>query len=165
MLGDVALGQGAFPWMVGITKRVTAGVEKPSKNRNPLSLADPRKVDALRAMAGLSATLEMIRLDTLHYWIDIQDAPASDGLPALRIAVNEKYPGTILLYFQKDGKTPAKAVFDMAGATGQITIRRWEINAIAEEAFFSPPADLPVTRVEQADVYRAFATLLDLAMR
>ena len=165
VLGEVAIGQGAFPWMVGIGKTVTAGVGKPSKNRNPLSLADPRKVDALRAVARLSATLEMIRLDTLHYWIDIHDAPASEGRPALRIAVNEKYPGTILLYFQKDGKTPAKAVFDMAGVSGQITIRRWQINAIAEETLFSPPADLPLTRVEQADVYRAFAALLDLAMR
>ena len=165
VLGEVALGQGAFPWMVGIGKTVTAGVEKPSKNRNPLSLADPQKIAALRALAGLSATLEMIQLDTLHYWIDIQDAPASEGRPGLRIAVNEKYPGSIWLYFEKDGKTPAKAVFDMAGVSGQITIRRWQINAIAEETLFNPPADLPVTRVEQADLYRAFATLLNLAMR
>ena len=106
----------------------------------------------------------MIRLDTLHFWIDIQDAAAFKGRPALRIAVNEKYPGSIWLCFQKDGKTPAKAVFDMAGVSGQITIRRWQINAIAEETLFNPPADLPVTRVEQADLYRAFATLLDLAM-
>jgi hypothetical protein len=164
LLGDVAFGQGAFPWMVGIGKTVIAGVDKPSKNHSPLSLADPRKIAALRAWAGLSATLDMIRLDTLHYWIDIQDAVVSKGRPALRIAVNEKYPGSIWLCFQKDGKTPAKAVFDMAGVSGQITIRRWQINAIAEETLFNPPADLPVTRVEQADLYRAFATLLDLAM-
>ena len=65
--------------MVGSGKTVIAGVEKPSKNRSPLSLADPRKVAALRALAGLSATLDMIRLDTLHYWIDIQDAAAPEG--------------------------------------------------------------------------------------
>ena len=76
LLGDVAIGQGEFPWMVGIDKTVIAGVEKPSKNRSPLSLADPRKVAELRALAGLSATIDMIRLDTLHYWIDIQDATA-----------------------------------------------------------------------------------------
>lgn len=48
-----------------------------------------------------TATLDMIRLDTLHYWIDIQDATAPEGGRALRIVVKEKYPGNILLCFQK----------------------------------------------------------------
>jgi hypothetical protein len=151
--------------VVGSGKTVIAGLKKPSKHRGPLSLADPRKVAALRAWAGLSATLDMIRLDTLHHWIDIQDAAAPEGGRALRIAVNEKYPGSILLCFRKDGKTPSKVVFDMAGVSGKITVRDWQINAIAGETLFSPPANLPVARVEQADVYRAFAAFLDLALR
>jgi dienelactone hydrolase len=164
-IGDVALGQGEFPWMVRGGQTVIAGMEKPSNSRSPLSLADPRKIAALRALAGLSATLDTIRLDTLHYWIDIQDATVSEGERALRITVNEKYPGSILLCFQKDGKTPSKVVFDMAGVSGKIVVRRWQVNTIAEDAFFSPPAELPVAKLEQADLYRAFAALLDLAMR
>ena len=150
--------------MVGSDKTVIAGVEKPSKDRSPFSLADPRKVAALRALVGLSATLDMIRLDTLHDWIDIQDATAPEGGRALRIVVNEKYPGSILLCFQKDGKTPSKIVFDVAGVSGKITVRRWQINTLAEETLFNPPADLPVARADQAKLYRAFAKFLDLAM-
>ena len=82
----------------------------------------------------------------------------------MRIVVNEKYPGSILLCFQKDGKTPSKIVFDLAGVSGKITVRRWQINTLAEETLFNPPADLPVLRADQANLYRAFATFLDLAM-
>lgn len=165
LVGDIAIGQRDYPWMLSNGKTVIAGIKEPVANHNPLNLADPRKVAKLHALTGLFATLEAIRLESLHYWIDIQDAPTADSKHALRVTINEKFPGSILFRFRDDGKTPTEVSFDVAGVSGMVAIRDWQFNAMAKDTMFNPPADMPINEVEQADLYRTFATIFDLAMQ
>ena len=164
VLGDVTVGQGDCPWMVTASKSVLLGVKNPGKDRNPLSLADPKNVAKLRVVGGLVGTLDLAP-DSLGEWVAVENQKAADGAEAVRISAKEKFPGSLLISFQKDGKTPSQAAFDVAHVKGKAVIRDWRVNAVAEDSAFNPPKGLPVVEVDQADLYRTFATVFDMAMQ
>ena len=74
---------------------------------------------------------------------------------------HERLPGDIHLAFQEDGRTPASATFSVAGLAGKVRFHGWQTDTVAPEALFEPPAGLKRVEVEQADVCRIFAALLN----
>jgi hypothetical protein len=164
VVGEVTMGQKDFPWMVTAGNSVLMGVKNRVENRDPLSLADPRHLARLRVLAGLVETLDLVP-EVLDQWVAVEEAKASDGTPAVRVAAREKVSAKFLVSFQPDGKTPKEALFDVSGATGKAIVRDWRLDAATEETAFHPPANLPVKEMDQADLYRMFATLLGLLMQ
>lgn len=164
MIGDITMGQGQFPWMITGGKGVLKGVKNPAKERNPLCFADARHLARLRIFSGLLGGLSLVP-DAIANVATLEDEKSADGGPALRITPTKKVTGTLLVSFGDDGQTPKQAEFDVAGTAGKAIVHRWQVNAAAEDAVFNPPGDLPAVEVDQADLYRAFATMFDLAMQ
>jgi len=164
IVGEVALGQGQFPWMVaGGGKMVLAGVKNPAPNANPLSFAEPRHVAKLRMVGGIVGALALAP-EVLNQWINVEEQKAATGNRVLRIRGKEKLVGSVQLVFRDDGRTPDRASFDVAGVSGTLQFRSWQINTAAQESLFEPPAELPRQEVDQSDLRRTFAAIFNLAM-
>jgi dienelactone hydrolase len=160
-LGDVVLGQGRFPWLVAGGKTLVAGTKNPVANTNALTYVEPRHLQERRMLDGVGGALGMAP-EMLGQWITVSnDNPA--GGHAIRVAAQDarKIPGDIHLAFQEDGRTPASATFSVAGLAGKVRFHGWQTDTVAPEALFEPPAGLKRVEVEQADVCRIFAALLN----
>jgi hypothetical protein len=62
------------------------------------------------------------------------------------------------------GRSPDRLELRIGGVRGTVKFRAWQINTIAQDPLFTPPADLPVTEVRRADVDRMFMSLFNFAM-
>ena len=85
--------------------------QNPSKNRGPLSLADPRKI---ADVASLGRTVRHARRDSTRYAAPLDQYSGCRGVRrqrALRIAVHEKYPGKHLALFSERRKNPVEGRF------------------------------------------------------
>ena len=159
-VGEVAMGQGRFPWLLAGGKTVLAGTKNPSDDHDPLRFVDPQNLTKLRVAGGLVGVVVMAP-DTLRQWIAIEEDKAATGgrdsdgaavqLPpqrmppqqagGIRITAKDgkKMPGEIRLKFEDDGRTPAEAVFDIAGVRGTLRFRGWQTNGVSNDAMFEPP--------------------------
>lgn len=164
LLGDISLGQGEFPWMVTVGKGLVKGVKNPTEDRNPLRFAEARHLSRLRIFGGVLGSLALVP-DAIGHWVTLDEEKMVDGASALRITPTRQVAGTVLVSFDEDGRTPKQADFDVEGAVGKAIVHRWQVNAVADDAVFNPPANVSGVEVEQADVYRAFAAMFDLLMR
>jgi len=63
-----------------------------------------------------------------------------------------------------DGKTPQLLSFAVPGAAGTVRFLGWQINTVAHEAMFEPPAGLPSKDVETEELQRMFSAMFDFAM-
>jgi hypothetical protein len=70
----------------------------------------------------------------------------------------------VQLVFRDDGRTPDRASFDVAGVSGTLQFRVWQINMAAQESLFEPPADLPRREVDQTELRRVFSAMFNFAM-
>jgi dienelactone hydrolase len=174
VIGEVALGQGQFPWMLSGGKTVLAGVKNPVPNANPLSFAEPRHVAKLCMVGGIVGTLALAP-EVLNQWITVEEQKAATGGRAppdraasgnrvLRITGKEKLVGSVQLVFRDDGRTPDRANVDVAGVRWTLQFRIWQINRAAQESLFEPPADLPRREVDQADLHRVFSDMFNFVM-
>jgi len=164
IIGEVAWGQGQFPWMVAAgSKTVLVGVKNPVPNANPLGFAEPRHVARLRMIGGIVGALALAP-EVLNQWITVEEQKAASGKRVLRITGKGKLVGSVQLVFRDDGRTPDRANVDVAGVSGTLQFRVWQINRAAQESLFEPPADLPRREVDQADLHRVFSDMFNLAM-
>jgi hypothetical protein len=168
MIGEAWIGQGSAPWMVAGGKTVLLGAKSPTSNHSPLRFADPQHFSKLQMVKVLVATIVQAP-DMLKNFLTVEDAKNAQGGHDLRFSTKKASEGEILVSFQDDGRTPSGAVVNLptlqkAGIEGKITIHGWHVNELAKEAWFAPPADLPTREVEQADLYRVFSAIFDLAM-
>lgn len=164
VLGDVSIGQGQSPWMVTGGRSVLVGAKNPTEQRNPLCFAEPRHIAKLRILGGLVGSLVLVP-DILAQWATIEGENQASGEPVLRISEKKLVHGSLSVSFEKDGRTPTQLTFDVAGVSGKAVVSGWQVNAAAEDSQFLPPAELPTREVDQADLYRAFSTIFNLAMQ
>lgn len=164
VVGEVVAGQNEFPWMVAGGKRVLKGVKEPAKDRNPLCFVKQTYRANLQIAAGLIGCLDLVP-ETLGQWVAVEAAAASGDGPAIRIMAKEKYPGHLLVAFENDGQTPAQLEVDAGGVAGKVVIRDWKLDTAAEDATFDAPSGLEVVEMKQADLYRAFAAVINLLMQ
>ena len=164
-VGEVALGQGRFPWMLAGDATLVVGTKNPVVNHNVLSYVEPWHRMKLRMLSGVVGSIDMAP-ETLMPWIVVSaDKPASGG-DVVRISAKDsaKLPGEIKLTFHNDGRSPAEAAYSIAGANlGTLHVRAWQANAPADDAMFEPPEAKQHREVDQLDLYRVFAAMLNFA--
>jgi len=187
MVGDVALGQSDFPWMLSGRNRAVRGSPDPAHDgevgrpapsaamlfkgagepggdlHDPLAFVEPGNLMKLRMAAG-AATGLAIAPHVLNQWLAVSDETPSDGSPVVRIVLKEKGQGSLRLVMRDDGKTPRQVTFDVAGVKGTVTFRGWQSNTVAHRSMFDPPSGLPEREVARADLYRVFSAMFDFAV-
>lgn len=165
-IGEVAMGQGKYPWMLSGEKIAFRGRKNSAgEPRDPLALADPEYVTKLRMVAGGMAGVTLAP-QILDQWVTFRDDTGDDGIAAVRI-LPKKPSDTkdhVRLVLGADGKTPASATFDIDGVRGQVEFVRWQLSAPAQEAMFAEPAGVQVQDVDRADLYRMIAAMFNFAM-
>jgi len=164
VVGDVALGQGKFPWMVSARKTIFQGTTgAPSPPKDPLTLADPKYLLRVRAVAGAigGAALAPDILDPLAA---IAEGQPVQGRRTIRVTLKGRGEGTLTFQLQEDGKTPRLLTFAFPGARGTLTFRTWQLHTPTQEAIFDPPGGLAVKHVEAAELTRIFSALFNFAM-
>ena len=164
VVGEAALGQGSYPWMVSGGKTVFKAPGDPAERaENPLPFAEPQHVMALRMAAGAAGGIA-IAPHVLGQWLTVTDDTPPEGPPAIRLAMNEEGSGSLRLVLKDDARTPRQASFDVGGVEGTLTFRGWQTNTVAHPAMFDPPAGLPEKEVDREDLYRVFSAMFNFAM-
>jgi hypothetical protein len=164
MLGEAALGQGACPWMASGEKIVFKGTLPPgTEPGNPLAFADKQHVRKLQVLSGILAAIA-IAPDMLQRWVIIEELPADDGRPGVRVVRKDRKGDSLRIVLKKDGKTPQSLTFDVEGVRGTVTFRAWQFGTVAHDALFEPPGKLPCQEVDPVDLQRMFSAMFDFAM-
>lgn len=163
-IGEVALGQGRFPWLLAGGKALFVGAENPRPNADPLAYADPRHLMMLKMAAGVAGSIAMAP-EMLQQWINVEDDASAAAARAIQIRAKDaqRLPGQLRLAFQDDGRTPAELKFAAANFQATIRFRGWQTNTVAVDALFDPPEGPPRREVAQADLLRVFAAMFNFA--
>ena len=161
---EAEMGQGRFPWMAGAGKRAFVGTADPAlKPRDPLEFARPEHRLKLRMAAGAAAGAALAP-DILTRWVTAADLPPDRGRRVIRLSSKQDAADAVVLAFDEDGRTPARATFDVDGTRGTVVFRAWRRDAVAHPALFDPPPGLPVQQVEPTELYRIFSAMFNFAM-
>ncbi len=118
----------------------------------------------LRVLSGLVGTIALVP-EMLEQWVTVGEGKAG-GASVVRVTAKDgrKLPGELRLLFDGDGLAPTEAVYALAGMEmGRLHIHGWQPNSIASDAMFEPPAGKQLREVEQLDLYRMFAAMLNFA--
>lgn len=163
-IGQFAVGQGRFPWMLVDAKTVVAGTKNPVEDHDVLHYVESRHLMNLRMVTGLVGTIGLVP-DMLLQWITVGESKAADGAAVVRVAAKDaKVPGELRIALDNESRVPTEAVFSLAGLDlGKLHICGWRPNAIASDAMFEPPDGKQIREVDQLDLYRMFSALLNFA--
>ena len=77
-LGELAMGQSSFPWLVAGGKKVLEGTKNPTPGSRPFGAVDPRRLVPLRTLAGAVGAFSMAPYSLLQ-WINVSDDKAATG--------------------------------------------------------------------------------------
>ncbi len=162
-IGEVAVGQEKYPWMLTHEKTLFVGSEKPVAGGNALEYVEPRHMMKLRMLAGIAGSI-VLAPEVLRQWISVDDVKTSTSTPTIRIAANDakQVPGEIRVAFQADGRTPAEIAFHVAGVQGKLRFRAWG-SEVASPMLYLPPEGSRVKNVEQADLFHIFSAAINFA--
>jgi dienelactone hydrolase len=169
VIGQVALGQNEHPWMLASGKKVLVGSKNPVAGRTALEYVDQQHLMRLRMAAGIGGGIALAP-EMLQQWITIEDdksataAAKAEANRRIRVAAKDqrKVQGDLRIAFAEDGRTPTAATFSVAGVQGKVDIRGWQTNTIAPKVLFDPPAGLEPTEVDQTDLHRMMAAMLNV---
>jgi dienelactone hydrolase len=163
-VGEASIGQSHYPWMVSRQNVLFQGDGQPADEpADPFAFAEPEHLAMLRMMAGGVAGLA-IAPHLANQWVDVSDATPHGGPTAIRIAAKDRQAGSLLLVLKGDGLTPRELTFDLGGARGKVTFRRWLTDTVAHDAMFAPPAGLRRQTVDAVDLHRMFSAMFNFAM-
>jgi len=163
VVGQVAVGQNAHPWMASGGKRVFLGTKNAQGGAGPLDHVDPQHLVHLRLISGIAGSIAMAP-DLLKQWVEIEEDPTADG-NAIRVVSKQpkKLPGELRIVFAQDGRAPESLRVSVAGVELKVLVRQWQIDAETDPAAFDPPADLPRQEVDRADLHRMFSAMANFA--
>lgn len=164
LVGQVAAGQGGYPWMASPGKVLFRGIQGlASGPGDPLQFARSEHLLKLRMLGGIVAGLGLAP-DLLEQFAQIGDDTTPDGRKRIHIETKENDQTTIDLHFKEDRKTPDRLRVETPEVDIAIEVRSWQINTIAHDAMFDPPSGLTNKDVPRDDLYRIFSALLNFAM-
>ncbi len=162
IVGQVALGQGSYPWIAAGRKMVFRGAAGREPG-DPLAFVNAKNLVKLRVVAGAVAGVSLAP-DMLDQVVTVADDTRAGGPEAVRITLKDKRQGSVRLVKKADGRTPASLDFDIDGVRGSIVFRAWQINTLAPEALFDPPAGLPEKVVDATELDRIFSAAVNFAV-
>ena len=167
VVGDVAIGQGKFPWMVSADKRLFKGVQGlKSPPGDPLAFADPEAMTRIRVASGAVAGA-MLAPEILDSMVTIADERTDTPKRTIRLALRDRRglgAATARLVLKADGKTPESLNFSSPAATGNIQFLRWQTKTLAPEALFEPPVGMTEQEVEAVSLHRVFSAMFNFAV-
>ena len=163
MVGEVALGQGKYPWMAS-AKRVFKGVKNlKGKPGDPLAFADPKGMTRVQVASGALAGA-MLAPEILDSLVSVADDRGPDGNRIIRVTLKGRNRGALALTLREDGKTPQRLTFDVPGVQGTVQFRQWQISTVAPDGVFDPPSGLVEQEVEASELQRVFSAMFSFAM-
>jgi hypothetical protein len=164
VVGEVSIGQGEHPWMASDGKKLFRGLTKPQTPRgDPLGFVDKNAMDRLRMIGGAAGALALAP-NMLDSFVTIADDASADGHKSLLIRLKSRDTASIRLVLREDEITPESAAFNVDGIVGTLTFHQWQINTVAHDTMFEPPAGLPEQNVEPASLYHIFSAMLNFAV-
>lgn len=188
MLDQVAVGQGAYPWIVAQAQhafRGTAGAEKVAAEGEKAARSDKKvggpSAGPLDALAGghriklqvLLGALSAVAAapETLGHLAEVRAEPAQGPPEAIVIAPRDGSLGEVRIELKTKqaaggsaAVVPSRITFQSKHASGQITVRQWQIDTVAPDELFSEPPGLECQDVDPADLHRMFGAVLKFAM-
>lgn len=162
LVGRAAIGQSSYPWLAANQKMLFRG-ESGHEPTSPLAFVTDKNLVKLRVVAGALAGVSLSP-DMLAQVVTVADDTRDGGTPAVRITLKDKHQGSLRLVQKADGRTPLALEFDIDGARGRILFRTWQINTVAHEALFDPPAGMPEKIVDGADLVRIFSAAVNFGL-
>ena len=166
MVNDVAVGQGAFPWMLSSKKTVFKGTKASAAGApggDPLAGVRPEWMARVKMLSGALGGA-MIAPEILDPYAKCAMARTAEGNDAVDITVRGSPVPDARLTLQRDGRTPRSLEVRVDGVEATVAFRTWQINTVAHDAMFEPPAAEREVEVEAADVLRVFSSLFNFAM-
>ncbi|MGO8751330.1 MAG: alpha/beta hydrolase family protein [Thermoguttaceae bacterium] len=164
VIGEVAIGQGAYPWMRSTEKVLFQGTKNaPAKPGDPFAFVDPWYLARLRMVSGALAGAALAP-DVLESLAGICEVPPFNGHPAIRVTLQGRSAGTFLVLLKEDRKSPHGLTFDLPGVKGTLKFHAWETNTVAHDTMFAPPPGLTEKAVEPVELQRIFSAMFNFAM-
>ena len=165
-IGQVAVGQGSYPWIMAQGKRVFRGVGgTDTKSRGVLDAIPGGQRLRLQIIRG--ALDAIVRApETLTHLADVRAETEQGRLQAIVIAPRDGSLGQIRLALQADRTLPGPSTisFEARQASGQIVVRQWQIDTVAPDELFCEPPGLECQDVDRADLERMFSAVLKFAL-
>jgi dienelactone hydrolase len=164
-VGQCALGQGRYPWMVAAEgKRVFCGVlPRDARPENPLAFVDPRLLLKVQMLTGVLSEA-VLTPQILEPLASVAEDPDRDGTPALRLAWKNHPSNAARLVLRKDRVTPESLTFQTSDVEVKVTFRVWQTNTVIVDGLFDEPTDLTVKQVDPQDLRRMFSALFAFAL-
>jgi dienelactone hydrolase len=157
---EISIGQNDHPWMKTGAKEVYEGIENPAAASKDLQeILGPKRVALLRMLSGLLKAIAMTP-DVLDRLIATKDGGTQNGLHVIQMSGRENIPLAARLALKPESNTPQRLMLNTPNMETTIKFTDWQINSIAPDALFEPPADLPRRKVEQSFLYTLFSTSL-----
>ena len=156
----------AIPGWSPAARRWSSGTKNPVAGENAFSYVEPRHLMKLRMAAGIGGGIVLAPSCFNSGSPSKTTNPPADS-HAIRITAKkqDKVPGETQLQFADDGRTPTTATFTAGNISGKLDFRGWQTNTIAPDELFEPPAGLEQVEVDQTDVCRMFAAMVNFAAR
>ncbi len=162
VVGKLSFGQGEYPWMVS-GGAVLAGAENPAPAlKNPQEFLGKQPRQLLRMLAGILESVAQNPEVLLRYIDKISVVPGEKGERKLVLDGKDKKFGDVEMTFDNNARMPSTVAIRAEKFSGSIRILDWQTDAPSRPELFAPPADLPVKKVEQRDVYRMFESLRNI---
>jgi hypothetical protein len=162
-VGRVCAGQSDTIWFGG-GKVVFMGTKEALAGRSPLLFVNMRNMLKIRVAMGAVAGLAAAP-DAFAQYAKVTRRNEADQPPALLVtSLFKGARGEGVVELASDGRSPRRILLGKNGELGQIVVRQWLLDTIANDALFCPPAGLRQQPVRQEDVCRMLAAIFDFAM-
>jgi isopenicillin-N N-acyltransferase like protein len=162
-VGEVAAGQGEFPWLRAGTNQLVFAGDHPENRSNFLELLSPEHTVRYRTLMGAASALALVP-DIATRWLEVksEDRPGEQQ-NALRVTPREqsKTPGHLTIVYDNSTDSPAQVDFSLGGTKGKIVIHHWQTNAPAADELFEPGSKWSRKEVAAPDLHRMFAAVLN----
>jgi len=164
LLKNVMMGNGEYPWLGSVKDIVFAGTDEPDNNKSPLKFADPGLLLKLKVIAGAVSGMAMVP-DMLKQYADFTDISNPENGIAIEFTLTKlKNLNTINIkvFFKEDGITPNLIIISQPEKfNAEITVNQLSVNATVPDEVFSAPTGVKVKSVNQNDIYRMFAAIVN----
>jgi hypothetical protein len=157
-LQDLSLGFGDYPWILSGNGTVYSGRLNSDSNSSPDKYFSPM-IFSIRQMAcGILALAANGSLEPLSKWIKVSLEKDSDGRYYLLLK-ERKFKAEI--YLKENTTVPEKILFSDKRNTGSIIFHHWQLGAPAQGELFDSPAKAKTVEVEQKDLDRMMASIVN----
>ena len=162
-MGQIGLGQGTFPWLIGAGRMVFCGTQDVRDGAGTSTFISPDQMLKFRAVSGVLGVAALAPEILAKYWT-LEEIQQTNGNRTVAVHVDYKRTqGTLKLDFAKDA-TPLRADWTFGNVTGRARFTHWKLNSAVADAVFEPPVELQPHNVRQEDLLRMFGAAFEFVV-